>query len=109
MSTMFPPTSMPWSRGRAQDAIEVRTTRSHPVRGFFQYHGIWAPGVRLFRSLGFRAKALIISGAFLVPLVVLGASYQWSHHLNLRFVEAERAGVAYAGPLLALEIGRAHV
>jgi methyl-accepting chemotaxis protein len=102
MSTMFPKASVPWSRDRAHDATEVRTTRSHPVRGFFQYHGLWAPGVRLFRSLGFRAKALIISGAFLVPLVVLGASYQWSHHLDLRFVEAERAGVAYAGSLLTL-------
>src|SRR6187551_2701445 len=28
---------------------------------FFRYHGIWAPGVRLFRHLSFNAKALMIS------------------------------------------------
>ncbi len=35
--------------------------------GFFAHHGIWAPGVRLFRRLRFMAKALIISMAFVVP------------------------------------------
>ncbi len=41
--------------------------------GFFAYHGIWAPGVRLFRKLRFFAKAMIISLAFTVPLLgVLG-------------------------------------
>jgi methyl-accepting chemotaxis protein len=35
--------------------------------GFFAHHGLWAPGVRLFRNLGFTAKALIISLAFAVP------------------------------------------
>ena len=36
---------------------------------FFRYHGAWAPGVRLFRALRFNAKALIISLAFVVPLL----------------------------------------
>jgi methyl-accepting chemotaxis protein len=35
--------------------------------GFFAHHGIWAPGVRLFRNLGFAAKAGLISLAFMVP------------------------------------------
>jgi methyl-accepting chemotaxis protein len=39
--------------------------------GFFAYHGAWAPGVRLFRNLNFAAKALIISLAFMVPMVGL--------------------------------------
>ncbi len=38
--------------------------------GFFAYHGIWAPGVRLFRSLNFAAKALIISVAFMLPTLL---------------------------------------
>ncbi|MBS0304377.1 MAG: cache domain-containing protein [Proteobacteria bacterium] len=42
-----------------------------PFGGFFTYHGLWAPGVRLFRNLGFAAKALIVSMAFLVPLLGL--------------------------------------
>ncbi|HPA91610.1 MAG TPA: cache domain-containing protein, partial [Quisquiliibacterium sp.] len=39
--------------------------------GFFAYHGVWAPGVRLFRALRFSAKALILSLAFLLPLLTL--------------------------------------
>lgn len=38
--------------------------------GFFSHHGIWAPGVRLFRAIGFQAKAFIIALSFLVPLVL---------------------------------------
>ena len=39
--------------------------------GFFAHHGLWAPGVRLFRALRFRAKAAIISLAFVLPLLGL--------------------------------------
>ena len=39
--------------------------------GFFAYHGAWAPGVRLFRQLRFTHKAVIISLAFLLPLLAL--------------------------------------
>ncbi|HPU50629.1 MAG TPA: methyl-accepting chemotaxis protein [Burkholderiaceae bacterium] len=39
--------------------------------GFFSYHGIWAPGVRLFRKLSFTAKAAIISVAFMLPMLLL--------------------------------------
>ena len=39
--------------------------------GFFAHHGIWAPGVRLFRALRFNAKAAIISLAFVAPLLGL--------------------------------------
>jgi methyl-accepting chemotaxis protein len=39
--------------------------------GFFAYHGIWAPGVRLFRTLRFAAKAAIISTAFMLPMMAL--------------------------------------
>ena len=39
--------------------------------GFFAYHGVWAPRVRLFRSLHFASKAFIISLAFIVPMLAL--------------------------------------
>ena len=39
--------------------------------GFFAYHGVWAPGVRLFRRLRFSAKAIIISIAFTLPLLAV--------------------------------------
>ena len=47
--------------------------------GFFAYHGAWAPGVRLFRKLRFASKALIISLAFLLPLLAL-LSWQLDAH-----------------------------
>ncbi|MBK6616189.1 methyl-accepting chemotaxis protein [Ottowia sp.] len=40
-------------------------------RGFFAFHGVWAPGVRLFRTLNFASKAMIISIAFVLPMVAL--------------------------------------
>jgi len=57
--------------------LEPSATDAAPPRenfgGFFAHHGLWAPGVRLFRNLGFTAKALTISLAFLLPLLgVLG-------------------------------------
>ena len=39
--------------------------------GFFAHHGLWAPGVRLFRALRFASKAAIISLAFVLPLLGL--------------------------------------
>lgn len=39
--------------------------------GFFSYHGIWAPGVRLFRSIGFGAKTAVISLVIVLPVLGL--------------------------------------
>ncbi len=50
--------------------------------GFFAHHGIWAPGVRLFRALRFSAKAVIISLAFVVPLLGL-IGWQLMHQADL--------------------------
>jgi methyl-accepting chemotaxis protein len=49
--------------------------------GFFAHHGVWAPGVRLFRMLGFRAKAWLVSALLTLPLLAMvvvqsGAEYQ---------------------------------
>ena len=53
-----------------------------PDGGFFTHHGVWAPGVRLFRALKFNAKAVIISLAFVVPLLGLIA-WQLMHQAEL--------------------------
>jgi len=45
--------------------------RASHDEGFFAHHGIWAPGVRLFRALRFTTKAILISLAFVVPLLAL--------------------------------------
>ncbi|TXC65118.1 HAMP domain-containing protein [Piscinibacter aquaticus] len=53
-----------------------------PDAGFFAHHGLWAPGVRLFRRLRFSAKAAIISLAFVVPLLGL-IGWQLMHQAEL--------------------------
>ena len=52
-------------------AVHRDLERGHRDAGFFAYHGAWAPGVRLFRSLRFASKAFIISLAFMVPMLAL--------------------------------------
>ena len=60
--------------------------------GFFAHHGVWAPGVRLFRTLRFASKAAIISLAFVLPLLgLLGWQLK---------VQADQALVSSAVPAL---------
>lgn len=49
----------------------ARTPAAAARGGFFAHHGIWAPGVRLFRGVNFAAKALIISLSFMLPMLGL--------------------------------------
>ena len=70
--------------------------------GFFAHHGVWAPGVRLFRRLRFSAKALIISLAFTLPFLgVLGwqEASEYDHLLEAR-MEATRQHVEVAHSLI---------
>ncbi len=67
----------------APAAAQQPPTRSDPAdAGFFAHHGLWAPGVRLFRRLRFSAKAVIISLAFVVPLLGL-IGWQLMHQAEL--------------------------
>jgi methyl-accepting chemotaxis protein len=57
-------------------ALLAKPATSSSVRrsrdgAFFAYHGLWAPGVRLFRNLQFGIKALLISAAFVLPTIGL--------------------------------------
>jgi methyl-accepting chemotaxis protein len=69
------------------------------LSNFFRYHGLWAPGVRLFRALGFRSKAMVISAAFLLPIAVLSWSYFVDKANAIGFSAKERVGVEYARAL----------
>lgn len=60
---------------------------------FFAHHGIWAPGVRLFRKVNFTAKALLVSLAFMVPITLLLVAYLQTIQESLNFTSDERAGV----------------
>jgi methyl-accepting chemotaxis protein len=69
---------------------------------FFRYHGLWAPGVRLFRAIGFRAKATVISAVFLLPIGLLSYNYFTSQQGQIDFSAKERLGVTYARELMPL-------
>jgi methyl-accepting chemotaxis protein len=76
----------------------VQAHGREPSRGmfdFFKYHGIWAPGVRLFRRVGFAAKSATITLAFAIPLGALGWAYFQQNHTNIQFSALERVGVTY--------------
>ena len=88
-------------------SVQTATASASNMRlgDFFRYHGIWAPGVRLFRSIGFQAKALIIAATFIVPIAVLSWGYLSSQADQIEFSAKERVGLVYAReamPLLAL-------
>jgi len=69
---------------------------------FFRYHGWLSPGIRLFRSLQFPAKAGLISLMFIIPLATM-LWFQW-HAANAQIVTTrhEHEGVQFVQPLLAL-------
>ncbi|TAF69994.1 MAG: hypothetical protein EAZ54_14130, partial [Curvibacter sp.] len=69
---------------------------------FFRYHGIWAPGVRLFRAIGFRAKAMVISAIFLLPIALLAWNYFTAQAAAIEFSAKERLGVVYAKDVMPL-------
>jgi methyl-accepting chemotaxis protein len=61
---------------------------------FFRHHGVWSPGVKLFRRMQFKAKAAIISGVFMVPLVVVSTALWHAEQTVIDFAVKERAGIA---------------
>ncbi len=85
---------------------EVRSSASGApvphVLGFFAHHGLWAPGVRVFRRLTFRSKAMLISVVFLVPIAALSLQYVRQSTELLRSSENAKIGIAYASEVLPL-------
>jgi methyl-accepting chemotaxis protein len=72
---------------------------------FFRYHGLWSPGVRLFRNIHFRSKAWVITAAFVIPLAVVAEQWFVAQAEAIDFSSKERLGVEYAqqvAPLLPL-------
>lgn len=74
-------------------------------RSFFQHHGIWALGVRGFRHLSFRAKAICISLAFGVPILLLSLIFLQNQQSQLDVLRKERAGVRVMSDLQPLLLG----
>ena len=62
--------------------------------GYFEFHGIWAPGVRMFRKMQFRSKALAVSVLFLLPVALFGSTVIQDMGEAIQTLQHERAGVA---------------
>ena len=69
---------------------------------FFRYHGWLSPGVRLFRRIGFPAKAAWLGLAFTVPLLVMLVFLANASFAQVAVARSERVGVEYVRPLVAL-------
>jgi methyl-accepting chemotaxis protein len=87
----------------AQNLPASTSRLDHAHGGFFGHHGLWAPGVRVFRNLGFSAKAIIISLAFLLPLLgLLGWQIKTQADSNMQSrMDASRQHVEVATGIVA--------
>lgn len=83
-------------------AIPVRARNRTGFGQFFRYHGWLAPGIRLFRRLGFPAKAMLICAAFMVPLLLLLGMHWSETRSQIVFAQSEREGLRVTRPLLAV-------
>ena len=92
------------ARVRPQLAAEGLSTRLPADAGgileFFSHQGIWSPGVKLFRTLQFRSKALCVSLAFLVPLFTLLYIYVDTKNKLIDATRLEVQGADYVQPVL---------
>jgi methyl-accepting chemotaxis protein len=93
--------STPVANPGGAEAVRRRTQPSGGM-DFFRYHGIWSPGVRLFRAVGFGVKAAVIALTFLVPIVVLAYSYLSNQAAQIDFSAKERVGLLYQRDLMPL-------
>src|SRR5471030_2329884 len=79
----------------AFDFPRPASSRAEPASGgFFAFHGPWAPGVRLFRKITFRSKALLVSACFFIQLALLVQAYLHNVQSSLAVTAQERVGVA---------------
>jgi len=72
------------------------------VLGIFRHHGIWAIGVRIFRSMTFMSKAAIISLVFMLVVAQLAFIFVRAVNAGIDSSRKERAGVALIAELLPL-------
>ncbi len=78
------------------ELLKLQTPESKPAPiSSFKVHGIWTPAVLMMRRISFKAKALIISAIFMVP-ILLSTQFLVNTELNqISFSKKELEGVAY--------------
>jgi methyl-accepting chemotaxis protein len=93
---------------RSTPSPSQQLARRDRLRDFFRYHGIWAPGVRLFRRIGFQAKATTLTAVFLVPIGLLSWQYFSEKAATIAFTTDERRGVETMRHLVPVMKGIVH-
>ena len=68
----------------------------------FKHHGIWGPGVRMFRNMAFVSKASVISAIFLAVVAQLAFIYARSSGHAIEVSQRELRGVTHVHALVAL-------
>ena len=63
------------------------------VAGLLRHHGVWSPGVLMFRNLAFVSKAVVISATFI---------FMYASNHAIHASERELAGVAHVHELAVL-------
>jgi methyl-accepting chemotaxis protein len=63
------------------------------MNDLFKYHGFWSVGVRLFRSLRFVSKAVVISAVFLVVVAQLAFLFIHASGHDIDFAQREVEGL----------------
>jgi len=71
-------------------------------RGYFGYHGWLAPGVKLFRSIGFPGKTIWILSFSLFPVAVLLFQLYQASAVQIETAKTERRGLQYTNSVAAL-------
>ncbi|MET0334785.1 MAG: methyl-accepting chemotaxis protein [Rhizobacter sp.] len=86
--------------------MTIQSDTQRQKTGFFRYHGAWAPGVRLFRRMQFKAKAAMVSVMFVVPILALSWTFYTDKAASIGFSAKERLGIEYIRELMpALKLG----
>jgi methyl-accepting chemotaxis protein len=84
-------TSLTTASHAANPTNDPDASESH---GFFHWHGAWAPGVRLFRRMGFGRKSLVVGSVMALPLLVALWLLNTNWSGQIEFTQREREGVA---------------
>ncbi|MCE2990247.1 MAG: methyl-accepting chemotaxis protein [Nitrosomonadaceae bacterium] len=78
----------------------MRAEQKFSFTELFTPHGFWAPGVKFFRVIGFRAKALLISATFVAPIALLFYLFLTVKQDIITVANNERVGVVYLKELV---------
>jgi len=81
---------------------QLPNTHAQQTDGFFAHHGWLAPGVRLFRSIGFKAKATWLLLCLSIPIFGLMFLLYQANNETINIANEERDGLVYVNAVRGL-------